>query len=122
MDRVSLLKEMRESVGHKDPVVFFEKLVDVFTMLFTRFDHLEAELAQTRNYAELSIQWEPRVASDMLARQIDFLRKEDKDLYVTEISALKKAYTDDHVTQNYHAFCQFWTETLGYHPFLDYDK
>lgn len=121
MDRATLLKEMRESVGQKEPVVFFEKMVDVFTMLFNRIDLLEAELAQTRNYAALAIQWEPRVASDMLARQIEFLRK-DKELYANEITALKKAYTDDHVTQNYHAFCQFWTDTLGYHPFLDYNK
>ncbi len=34
MNRQDLIKEMRASVGTKDPVVFFEKMVDLFDALF----------------------------------------------------------------------------------------
>ena len=42
----------------------------------------------------------------------------------TEISALKKAFAfaDDVVTNSYYTFYQFWIDTVGYHPFLDYGK
>lgn len=119
MKREDLLKEMRESVGTKEPIVFFEKMVDVFTLLFDRIDRLESELRRVKTQAALAIEWEPRVAADMLVKQIEVLRQ-DKDTYFAEIDALKKAYADDLVTQNYHSFCEFWLNTLGWHPFLDY--
>lgn len=119
MDRNTLLKEMKESIGTKDPIVFFEKMVDVFTLLFDRVDDLEQELAETKMSANLAIQWEPKVARDMITSQIDILR-ENRDSYIEEISTLKKAFIEDRVTQNYHDFCNFWEETLGFHPFLDY--
>lgn|ERR1700723_403280 len=112
MKRADLLKEMKESIGTKDPIVFFEKMTDMFGLLFDHIDRLETHSA-------LAIEWEPRVAADMLAKQIDVLRQ-DKDTYFVEITALKRAYAEDIITQNYNSFCVFWRETLGWHPFLDY--
>lgn len=119
MDRDTLLKEMKDSIGTKDPIVFFEKMVDVFSLLFNRIDYLEQELAETKMSANLAIQWEPKVAREMITSQINILR-ENRDTYIEEISILKKAFIEDRVTQNYHDFCNFWEETLGFHPFLDY--
>ena len=119
MDRDTLLKEMKDSIGTKDPIVFFEKMVDVFSLLFDRVDDLEQELAETKMNANLAIQWEPKVARQMITSQIDILR-ENRDTYIEEISILKKAFIEDRVTQNYHDFCTFWEDTLGFHPFLDY--
>lgn len=119
--REALLKEMKETIGTKDPVVFFEKLVDVFSLLFDQIDHLEAANQRLQTYTALAIQWEPKVASDMLSKQIEVLRQ-DKDIYFNELSALKKAYGENIVTQNYPDFCRFWLDTLGWHPFLDYSK
>lgn len=116
MKREDLLKEMKESVGTKDPIVFFEKLVGVFGLLFDRIDQLEANLKKIKVQSALSIQWEPKVASDLLAKQVDILRK-DKGTYFNEINALKKAFAEDQVTQTYAEFCTFWQDTLGYHPF-----
>ena len=121
MKREDLLKEMRASIGTQSPVVFFEKLTDVIGLLFDRIDRLDAELRRVKTHAALAIEWEPRVAADMLAKQIDILRQ-DKDTYFVEITALKKAYADDLVTQNYNSFCTFWRDTLGWHPFLDYNQ
>lgn len=118
MKREDVLKEMKESVGQKEPVVFFEKMVDVLNLLFDRMEKMESDLHRVKTYSALAISWEPRVASEMLSRQIDILRQ-DKDTYHTEISALKEAFTKNLVTQNYHDFTSFWLDTLGWHPFLD---
>jgi hypothetical protein len=119
MDRKTLLKEMRESIGTREPIVFFEKMVDVLTLLFDQNDKLEKDLTAARKEVALAIQWEPKVARAMITKQIDLLR-ESKDTYVEEISKLKRAFIEDKVTQNYNEFCAFWEETLGFHPFLDY--
>lgn len=119
MKREDLLKDMKSSVGTQEPVVFFEKMVDVFNLLFDKIDLLEKSLHNVKTQTALSIEWEPRIAADMLVKQIEILRQ-DKDTYFTELSTLKKAYAEDLVTQNYTAFCQFWLDTLGWHPFLDY--
>ena len=119
MKREDLLKEMKASVGTQDPIVFFEKMVDVFTLLFDKVEGLEREVAKAKLQSALAIEWEPRIAADMLAKEIEVLRK-DKDTYFAEITALKKAYADDLVTQNYSTFCLFWLDVLGYHPFLEY--
>jgi len=119
MDRKALLKDMKESIGTREPIVFFEKMIDVFGLLFDHIEKLEKELGSTRMNATLAIQWEPKVARAMITEQIDVLR-ENKDTYVEEISKLKKAFIEDKVTQNYHDFCAFWEETLGFHPFLEY--
>ena len=118
MKREDLLAEMKSSVGTKDPIVFFDKLVDVFTLLFNHIDKLEFRLARIKIQSALAIQWEPRVASNMLAKEVDILR-EDKDTYFQEITALKQAMLEDKVTQDYNSFCKFWLDTLGWHPFLD---
>lgn len=120
MDRKAVLKDMKDSVGTRDPIVFFEKMVDVFTVLFDRIDKLEKDLGETRMNATLAIQWEPKVARAMITDQIRILR-ETKDDYVEEISKLKAAFFEDKVTQNYNEFCSFWEETLGFHPFLSYE-
>lgn len=119
MKREDVLKEMREAVGTKEPVEFFAKMVDAFSLLFDRIDGLEKDLRRVKTHSALSIQWEPKVAGDMLSEQISIL-KQDSGTYFSELAELKKAYAEDRVTQNYHDFCQFWLETLGYHPFLDY--
>lgn len=118
MKREDLLKEMKESVGTKDPIEFFAKLPDVLTLLFDRIDQLEDTLARVKRQSALAINWEPKVAADMLARQVQVLRS-DKDTYATEITALKRAFAEDKVTQSYAEFTTFWQETLGWHPFLD---
>lgn len=119
MDRETLLKEMKDSIGTQDPIVFFAKMVDVFNLLFNRIDELEDELKEANLKSALAIQWEPKLASGMISSMVENLRK-DKDLYQDEISKLKAAFAEDRVTQNYHDFCQFWQDVLGYHPFLDY--
>jgi hypothetical protein len=121
LKREDLLKEMKESIGTKNPIEFFENMVSVFNLLFDRIEQMEESLHRVKVYSALSIQWEPRVALDMIAEQIEILRQ-DKETYFSELSALKKAYAEDSVTQNYQAFCQFWQITLGWHPFLDYTK
>ena len=121
LKREDLLKDMKETIGNKDPIVFFEKMVDAFGLLFDRIDQLEADNRRLQTHTALAIQWEPRVASDLLAKQIEILRQ-DKATYFNELTALKKAYAENIVTQNYPDFCQFWLDTLGWHPFLDYTK
>jgi hypothetical protein len=119
MKREDVLKEMKESIGTKDPLVFFAKMVDVLTLLFDRLDQMENQLDQVKTQSALAIYWEPRLASDMLAKQVATLRQADKDTYTFEISELKKAYAEDKVTQSYLLFTEFWLNTLGWHPFLD---
>jgi hypothetical protein len=119
MKREELLAEMKSCIGTQEPVVFFDKMVDVFNLMFDRIDQLAFDLNKANVKATLAIQWEPKVASTMLADMINDLRK-DKDTYFEEISALKDAFVADRVTQNYKDFCCFWEETLGYHPFLGY--
>jgi hypothetical protein len=119
MTRNDLLKEMRNTIGTQEPVVFFNKMVDVFNLLFDRIDGLEKDLIEIKRQTTLSIGWEPRVASKMLSDQISILRQ-DKDTYFNELSLFKQAYAENVVTLKYDTFCEFWEDTLGYHPFLDY--
>lgn len=122
MDREVLLKEMRSSIGTQAPVVFFEKMTDLLDMMFDHIEKLEDDNKRLKTLVPLAIQWEPKVAANMLAQQIDLLREADKDMYANEIQSLKIAYAEDRVTQEYSDFCRFWQETLGYHPFLSYDR
>lgn len=119
MKRDDVLKEMKDLVGRKEPIEFFSKMVDVFTLMFDHIDNLEKQVRQAKNHSALAIQWEPKVAANMLSEQIAVL-KQDSDTYFAELSVLKKAYAEDVVTRNYFDFCRFWQDTLGYHPFLDY--
>lgn len=113
-----LLKDMKDAIGNKEPVDFFGSMVDMFVMLFNKLDDIDKSLQRVKLQSALAIQWEPKVAADMLAKQVDLLRK-DKDTYFVEITALKTAFAENKVTQNYQDFCKFWTDTLGWHPFLD---
>jgi hypothetical protein len=119
MKREDLLADMRKTIGTQDPIHFFDKMVDVFNLLFDRIDELKFDVNKANIKATLAIQWEPKLASTMLTNMINDLRQ-DKETYFEEISQLKKAFVEDRVTQNYNDFCTFWEETLGYHPFLDY--
>ncbi len=116
-----LLKELKESIGNKDPILFFEKFVDVFSLLFDKIDRLEKKVKLVQNNSALAIKWEPKLAADMLVKEIEVLRK-DKDTYASEISELKRAYAEGEVVKDYVSFCTFWQDTLGWHPFLDYDQ
>ena len=78
MSHRNILKEMRDSIGTKDPVEFFEKMVLVFDVMFTKLEGLEKDLNKVKTNSALSIQWDSKVASDMLTRQIQVLR-EDRD-------------------------------------------
>jgi hypothetical protein len=122
MDRKTLLADMKSSVGILEPVIYFEKMTELLDLLFDKIESLEDELHQVRLQSALAIQWEPKVAANMLAEQIEQLRLADKDMYASEIFALKRAYAEDRVTQEYSDFCQFWLDTLGFHPFLDYTE
>lgn len=121
MNRQDVLKEMKESIGTKEPIEFFAKMVDVFTLLFDELDATRHELHNVKKQSALAIQWEPKIASQMISDQVHKLRSdlETKDVYDAEISALKRAFAEDIVTQNYNDFCNFWQDTLGWHPFLD---
>jgi hypothetical protein len=119
MNRQDLLKEMRESIGTKDPIEFFSKLTDALGLLFDQIDRLKHDLMSVQINSALAIQWEPKLASDLLSAQVENLRG-DKETYFNEISALKKAFAEDVVTQSYQDFVKFWQETLGWHPFLYY--
>jgi hypothetical protein len=120
MKHTQLLKEMKDSIGVQEPVVYFDKMTQLLGLLFDRLDQLEAQVYYLKTQSALAIQWEPRVAADMLVKQINELRDADEATYAVEIAALKVAYAEDRVTQEYASFCQFWLDTLGYHPFLDY--
>lgn len=118
MTKEDLIKEMRECVGKKEPIEFFNHMITVFDRLFDDIESLNKELQDLKTRSALSIQWEPRVAASMISDRITDMR--GNDLYKDEVAELKKAYSEDRVTQNYHDFCEFWVNTLGYHPFLDY--
>jgi len=121
----TIIDEMNAAVGIKEPVEYFKSLTVAFEILFDllkvqekHMQNMSAELNRVKMQSALAIQWEPKVASNMMSKQIDVLRA-DKETYFQELDAFKKAYTEDRVTQNYHDFCKFWSETLGFHPFLD---
>jgi len=118
MTKQDLIKKMKDCIGEKEPIEFFHHMVDAFEELFKNLDSLNKEVRDLKTRSTLSIQWEPKVASNMLSDKISEMR--DNDLYTSEYSSLKKAYVEDRVTQNYHDFCEFWVDILGYHPFLDY--
>src|SRR5208282_3423057 len=89
-----LLKYMKESIGTKDPIEFFDRMTDVFSLLFGRMDQVQKDLDRLKLHSALAINWEPKVAANMLAKQVHVLRQ-DKDVYTDEISAFKQAYAED---------------------------
>lgn len=119
MKREDLLKDMKESIGTKDPLEFFDKLTDVLTLLFDRIDQLEESVNKAGTHAVAASHWDPRLAADMISAEVKKLRDADKDVWANEINALKIAFAEDKVTQNYEDFVKFWQDLLGFHPFLD---
>ncbi len=120
-----IIDEMNGAVGTKEPIEYFKSLTAAFEIMFDllqtqekQLKQIKEELHRVKTQSALAIQWEPKVAADMMSKQIDIFRK-DKDTYFQELDLFKKAYTEDRVTQNYHDFCSFWSETLGWHPFLE---
>jgi hypothetical protein len=121
----SIINEMNESIASKDPIDYFKSLATAIEIMFDllqtqekQLQDLKEELYKIKTQSALAIQWEPKVAAEMLSKQIDIFRK-DKDTYFQELDSFKKAYTEDRVTQNYHDFVKFWSDTLGWHPFLE---
>jgi hypothetical protein len=120
-----LIHKMNETIGAKEPIEYFKFLTQAIEMLIDDnivqreiIQDMRAELHRVKTQSALAIQWEPRVAANMMSKQIDVLRQ-DKDTYFQELESFKKAFVEDRVTQNYHDFVKFWTETLGWHPFLE---
>jgi len=121
----SIIDEMNGSIGTKDPIEYFKSLTSAVEVMFglllvqdRQLQLVREELQKVKTQSALAIQWEPKVAAEMLSKQIDIFRL-DKDTYFQELDAFKKAYTEDRVTQNYHDFVSFWSDTLGWHPFLE---
>lgn len=121
MKKEDLLKEMKDSIGTKDPIEYFKKMTDIFELLFNRIESLETQVKKMSTVAVAASHWDPRLASDMISAEVRKLREstDDKTVWATEITALKQAYAEDKVTQSYEEFVAFWQETLGFHPFLD---
>lgn len=119
-----VLKNMKNSVGSKDPIEFFKSLVDVLEVLVEQNNKLSSslnfvinELKNTKRNLALAINWDPKIASELIVAEIEKLRK-DTDTYHNEISILKNAYKSS-TFESYDAFVNFWKDTLGYHPFID---
>jgi hypothetical protein len=72
MNQKDLLKEMKDSVGTKDPVVFFEKMVSVFEVMFEKLDGLEKDVKRVKTNSALAIQWEPKVPLICLLSRLIF--------------------------------------------------
>lgn len=119
MKREDLLKEMKDSVGNKDPIVFFDKMTDALNLLFDRIDILKISVDKLKTQTALAINWDAKIAADIIANEVKALQAIDKVLYENEIAMLRVAYATDTVTQSYKEFCEFWQNTLGYHPFLE---
>lgn len=120
LNKEELLEGMREDIGEKSPVDFFAKLVDAFDLLFSKIEQLELEVKKVKTNSALAINWDPKVASQLIAKEIEKLREhKDKSLYTAELSELKRAYGRTFL--DYNAFVTFWVDVLGYHPFMDYE-
>lgn len=127
MNRVDLLKEMKESVGAKEPTVFFGKMVDVLNMLFDKVDSLEKSIQKTQVNTVMLMKWDQSVVAKMISEELAFLRSNGKqvdgtNMYQQELDALSQAYMFGQHTQDYSSFVTFWKDLLGYHPFLEARK
>jgi len=119
--RNKLFEETLLSIGNKDPIEYFKNITILLRELFNKIDHLESQVKQAKFNAALAIDWDAKLAADMISKQIDILRSsQDKDLYKEELRKLKAAYSLSF--NNPKSFVDFWIETLGYHPFLDYNE
>jgi hypothetical protein len=115
-----ILAELKDSVGKKDPLEYFANIVNVFSLMLSKLDSIQLELKKVKTNSSLSINWDPKLASALLLQKITELREsQDKELFKTELDVLKTAYSTNIVTKDYNTFVQFWTDLLGYHPFLE---
>lgn len=125
MNKEDVIKEMRESIGTKDPEVFFSKMVDLFSILFDKIDSLSSDLEKVQLNSTMAIHWDERLAMKMVDDEIQHMYITGKDkmlggnIYADEITFLKGVYLDRSPLKNYVEFCRFWQDTLGYHPFLE---
>lgn len=129
MNKEDLIKEMKESIGTKDPIIFFQKMTDAFTMLFDNMDDLKKEVKRAQLNAVLAIDWDMQIARKMLDEEITFLRQVANqnfgttNMFENEIKELKNVLmTGGGIIGNYKAFVAFWQDLLGYHPFLEHRK
>lgn len=127
MNREDVLKQMKDSVGTKEPTAFFAQMVDALSLLFDRIDDLEKELKTVQINSTLAIHWDPRLAEKMISDEIQTLRRIGKQLdgpnmWENEIKELQSSYMTGNVVVSYPTFCTFWQDLLGYHPFLEHRK
>lgn len=127
MNRADLLKEMKESVGTKEPTVFFGKMVDVLNMLFDKVDSLEKSLQKTQINTVMLMKWDQQVVANMISDEMVFLRANGKqadgtNMYQRELDELSQAYMYGQHIGDYSSFVNFWKDLLGYHPFLEARK
>ena len=125
MNSKDLLKEMKDSIGTKDPEVFFAKMTDLFSVLFDKIDSLNEELERVKLNSAMAIHWDERIALKMIDDEIQHMRTTGKDavfggnIYDNEINSLQLTYMGSDRIKSYAAFCKYWQEVLGYHPFLE---
>lgn len=128
-ERSALIKTMNDSIDTKDPIEFFKNLTMLLNEVCNKLDKLAVEVKQCKVHAALSIDWDPKLATDLIGKKLASLRSsEDKDLYAPQID-VKRAYQIDELKRAYKyssfndakSFVEFWTKTLGHHPFLDYE-
>lgn len=128
MNPKDVIKNMKESIGTKDPEVFFSHMTDMFVLLFDRLDSVQTELRRVQLNSTMAIQWDPRLALNMIDDEIHHMRTTGKDplqggnIYEDEIRILQTVYMNAPSLNNYSSFCKFWQDTLGYHPFLEARK
>lgn len=128
MNREDLLKEMKDSVGTKDPIVFFQKMTDAFSLLFESLDSLEVQVKKAQLNSVLAIDWDVEAAQDLISKEVSYLRKNGKqtdgtNIFTDEIAALQQeAMIREEMNEGYKSFCAWWKDLLGYHPFLESRK
>lgn len=125
MNRLDLIKEMKDSVGTQNPEVYFQKMTELFNLLFDKMDELTNQMNRVQLNSTMAIYWDERLALKMIDAEIKHMRMYGKDpllggnIYSDEIQVLQGVYKDSSVIKSYPDFCQFWQDILGYHPFLD---
>ena len=118
-----LLNILKSSVGKEDPIVYFATLAEVIEQFSSSLESMESQLKLIERNSVLAIEWDAKVALDMILEQIEALRASpNREIYDDIILQLKTASVTPSITENYKQFCKFWLDTLGFHPFLNYKK
>lgn len=115
---INLIKEMKNSIGVKEPVDFFHNMTDLLESMLNRLSDIEDKLKIVTTQSSLGINWDPKIASEMLVAEIEKMRA-NKEVFATELHAFKVAYGENEITKDYQTFVNFWVDTLGWHPFID---